>query len=776
MIGHGEPIPRVDYEIQHPEGLEVRNLILLLEENVAGHLYRPFVGYVSFDRFLVLFIAAFSSLAVVPVFLFSGTVWRSPYAGLFAAAFYTVSLPSFDRVTKSYLREEFALPFVFLFLFFFFRSLSADHKRSFWFAILSGLSLFIALSSWHLTQFFLLLFTLFVVISYLLGRHAEAAAHSDHRLILSFGVVVGFSLLAGVVNQPLRHKLFLISYSMLLAYAVLLTSFLLRLIGWRKSCKLRLPVLAVFLVLLVVATLPFAQHLSEYSHVYGLVLAKIRFFGIKPADPALLSADVRTLWMGPFNSPTPYSTALAFSIPLLIAIRPFARLMRRWWRRETSLGEDSLIYFAIVCLPLYMMVRRLSVFLIFFAAALAGYWGKTLCARFRDRFRLQAYSFSVVLSAVFLLQLHTAWNFERGTYFTKLCQRLPNTPEHPTLILDRNRWQIFEWIERETQPDAVFLARFPLSSMILAYANRPVVLPTVFELRSVRERVLECTDALYANEEELYRLCRKYDVDYILFDATLLLDDYPYGSRYMTDNLSLPANSAVYSLHFTPEKLEHFRLVYQTDYFRVYQALRPESPVEAATPQELAYAPQFDPVLFGVDRLDAISNSLLKEGLRRVTGGLAAYARGVQMLSRHDYSEAVTALTEAVGHLPGFLPPRVLLADVFMFSGDTEAAIEVCKNALRIDPTNYGFLSNLAAAYALSKRFDEGIATYSKLLALNPDDSGVHAKLGFLYAQTGQLELAIKELETSLRLNPANEEVRAFLSEIRAGEKTETDD
>ncbi len=48
----------------------------------------------------------------------------------------------------------------------------------------------------------------------------------------------------------------------------------------------------------------FAFGLAEQSHVFGLVIDKIRFGLVKPDDPTLLSYETRSNWIEDFNSPS----------------------------------------------------------------------------------------------------------------------------------------------------------------------------------------------------------------------------------------------------------------------------------------------------------------------------------------------------------------------------------------------------------------------------------------------------------------------------------------
>ncbi|MFQ5906949.1 MAG: hypothetical protein ACE5JA_10325, partial [bacterium] len=124
---------------------------------------------------------------------------------------------------------------------------------------------------------------------------------------------------------------------------------------------------------------------------------------------------------------------------------------------------------------------------------------------------------------------------------------------------------------RSTPTDAVFLARFAVSPMVVTYGERAAILHPIFETKHMRKKVLECASAFYGFERELYNLCKRYGVDYVLYEANQLLDDSELGDRYLTDNLRLTTNCAAFGFHFAPERLRGFIPVFQTDYFRVFE-------------------------------------------------------------------------------------------------------------------------------------------------------------------------------------------------------------
>jgi len=221
MASKGEHIPEIDRRLQAPEGLKVRSLLFLFQDKTIGCTYRIFSTLsprVSFDLYLKWFVCIFSSLSVIAVFLVGSSVWRNRVAGLMAAAFYAVSIPGFERVIGHYLREEFALPFIFFSLYFFLASIghSQDRKIANIHGFFAGVFTFLALSSWHLSGFYFLVL--------LVGVAIIAFSTADLKPVMRPTLyVVGFAVLAGFLNEPLRTRLFLASFSTVIGYCLVVT-------------------------------------------------------------------------------------------------------------------------------------------------------------------------------------------------------------------------------------------------------------------------------------------------------------------------------------------------------------------------------------------------------------------------------------------------------------------------------------------------------------------------------------------------------------------------
>jgi tetratricopeptide (TPR) repeat protein len=81
-------------------------------------------------------------------------------------------------------------------------------------------------------------------------------------------------------------------------------------------------------------------------------------------------------------------------------------------------------------------------------------------------------------------------------------------------------------------------------------------------------------------------------------------------------------------------------------------------------------------------------------------------------------------------------------------------AIGLMKKAIALDDTNADAHALLGYLYAITKRYEMGIAEAEKAVALNPNSADAHMRLGKTLSFAGRWEESIPEYKKALRLNP----------------------
>jgi tetratricopeptide (TPR) repeat protein len=729
MSAMGEPVPATDTRIQTPEGLRVRSLLFLFQDKTAGSAYRLILGFkpdLDFDLYLRWFVCIFSSLPVVCAYLAGSSLWKNRLAGVVSAGLYAVSIPAMERVIGNYLREEFALPFIFMSFFLFIAALHNSHesRRSNLLGFLSGAFMFLSLSAWHLTGFYLLVF--------LVGAAVAAFTRSNLKPVLRpLLYVVGFAVAAGAVNEPLRAKLFLVSPPMVLGYCLVISYALS--VRFRMSRRASAAVLFIMTLASIALFSALSPNRGDYSHVYSLIQAKVRFLLDKPADPRLLAPDARLLWLGPFQSPSLASFLFGFGSVLVFAIYPAVRILRTSTERTSLQGEVLLLYMATAFLALCLFVRRLEVFLIFFLVLLiAGFLkgsGKT-----------RSVVVTCLISVLFLFEAHKAITYPESTPLTRALLRIDRPEVEKPSIHDRDKGEIFRYIESSTPSDAVFLTRFAVGPMVVAYGDRSSVLHPVFETRQMRERVLECASAFYGLEKDLKRVCTKYGVDYVLYEANQLLDNSELGERYLTDNLRLTTNCVAFLMHFAPEWLAYFEPVFQTDYFRVFRVRDEPGNRTAAF---LRYSVQFDPAVFTVDKMGAVfSDSLVDEAWRSIRRAFASARKGNELMGEGNYRDAARYYEYALELVPNLGDIRLSLAESLRQMGRLDLAAAVYKEMIELNPYSGPAYLNLASVYREQELLTMAVDLLEEALKHLPNDIPIMQGLAETYEELGDTSSA----------------------------------
>ncbi|TET80293.1 tetratricopeptide repeat protein [candidate division TA06 bacterium] len=754
MVSRGEQIPEVDKKLQAPEGLKVRSLLFLFQDKTIGLTYRIFSAFnprVSFDLYLKWFVCIFSSLPVVAVFFVGSSVWKNRMSGLIAAAFYAVSIPSFERVIGHYLREEFALPFLFFSLYFFLGSIghSQNRKAANAYGFFAGVFTFLALSSWHLSSFYFLVF--------LVGVAIVAFSRADLKPVMRPTLyVVGFAVLAGFLNEPLRTRLFLASFSAVIGYCLVVTyaaSLRFRM-DRRTAAGVLIPLIIVSLVLVALLS----PNRGEYGHVYSLVFSKAQFLLDKPDDPGSLSRDARLLWLGPFQSPSLFSFLYGFGAIILASIYPLGVLLRRWVRRRATQSQEIILFMSLVFFLLFLFIRRLEIFAVFFIVVLIAGIYELL----RGKGLFIALS---LLSIIFAFEAFKATTHLRPSPITETLGRIKRPQVERPSIHDRDRTEIFRWIERFTRADAVFLARFAVSPMIVTYGQRTAVLHSIFETKHIREKVYECTSSFYRTEKELYDVCRKYGADHVLYEANQLLDNGELGDRYLTDNLKLMTDCAAFKLHFAPEGLHYFTPLFQTDYFRVFEVREKPGEQEA---HYLRYSPQYDPSLFMVEEMGpSFSDSLVNVAWESIEKALGLVQQGTALAAEGGFSDAARMFNIALGLMPRLDRARLALAQCYRRIGRHDLAVAEYRKMIELDPLNVRVYIALAGNYREQNLLMRAVDVLQEGLELLPMDLNLQYRVAENYRDLGDTAEAVEYYERILEIDPSNGYARNEIERLR---------
>ena len=641
LFAGGEKFPVLDKALQAPEGLNPSREFTLVMEWTAGALYRFWGSTVPFHGFIIFFNCFFSSLTISAAWLLSLRNTGSPRIALLTALIYGTAYPAYIRTMGGFLSENFALPLLFLgFACHVWGLTGAASEKKGIMLPLSGIFLALAVSSWHFSQFVILVIVLWRWFELLVsGRRPGSLA--------GLTWIYMFLFTAGILSFPLAEKYFIVSSLMLLLPAYLLASFF---------PLLRIPLFIAALVSGPVSGILLPEHYSDFKHVYMAFWQKLTHLGIKPVDPGEISFESRVFWAGPFDVPLPSRIVSGFLIFLLIAVtfavksisiylkkneglrNAFNSFREGDFRRSLPESGSFLIFCTFVFTPIYLLNARFCVFLIFFASQLVGF----ALSKSRGRF------IPVLTVCLLLFQIHEM-SAVLITDLTPIRLKLSKVldPGNP-LRLNRTRGDtrdIYKWIN-SVESDEIMLADPAFSADIFNDTGCRTSLHPMFEKSEIRERTAWFYRALYGSIDDFEEFCNIHRVDYFIYEADFLLESSTASSRYFGDSGPVDEMMPAFLFHFAPEKCALFRLEFENNYFRVYKY--DPGKIGDDTLASSHYRPIFDKTLFSLNKFDSDAAAFIK-GYNRALGFLTIAARKV---AAGKTSEAMQLLEAASEYFP----------------------------------------------------------------------------------------------------------------------------
>jgi tetratricopeptide (TPR) repeat protein len=462
----------------------------------------------------------------------------------------------------------------------------------------------------------------------------------------------------------------------------------------------------------------------EYSHVYSLIRYKLAFLGRKPLDPTAIPFDARILWSPPFNSPgLPYLVTqvgvFLFWGAAALVVGGIASL-----RGRVPPLTPPVFYFLLAFGTLFALIQRVSSFLVFYLALAVPV---LLGAPGRSRR-------PIVLVLLLLSLCWQAWQIGAGSSapavrFARTLIDLNDRSGPPNY---GNNRRLIEWIRTATRRDAVFLTWYPTGPMVLLDGERPIVLHSKFESSTIREKYRRLLEGLYGDEEVMARVCEEYDVDYFLSQIGFTLDRSNDSELYRIGLTALPTRSTAFRMHFSPETLRRFTLVYQDSFYRVFR-FHPEGEqpeLDRLLPYEEVWQATLPPI-------DA------------------------------EVMDERYAL-EAIGHLErrSALSHR---SQVAYATGDLAAARASLRELFEISPDAEEGLLLLSRIERSEGYHERALATVEKGLATRPESAELWFEKGEVLREMGKPVRAGRAYLATLERNPDHRGARALLGASRLG-------
>jgi hypothetical protein len=452
-------------------------------------------------------------------------------------------------------------------------------------------------------------------------------------------------------------------------------------------------------VVITLAATPLRAGASEQFPAVEYVLTRIRYLFGRPA-PSLLSDWMRHLWSAD-HAPLAAPQRVQLFLPLLLCFIPWlANRDARAWRARFVITVAVFVLASIGALVDRSILGGAALVMIVLVS------GAAVSFEWKHWTRAGAIALAAYTAVAAVVMEDGSGDIVGGV------SRLTGDRD-PTRFV----WVSFENTDRElirfistrTSVSESILAPEDLSALLLAFTGRTSVQLAGTTSRVPSQRHVDLTRALYRDENGLYELCRRDQIDYVVYSIDVMLDGGPYSPASLAAISGLDPSSIAARMHFGPESLRHFTLMYENDHYRLFKVTDSPQPV-FLTDHPLF----FQPALFARDGND------LEHFREHVVYLMFAYANGMNARARGDAEEARRLFDQCIRQAAGFTKARLALASALMDLGRYEEARAQIAKVMEYAPDNPVALYS-AAFVQVQLQDNEGAKLFLTLLAQTPD-------------------------------------------------------
>lgn len=268
---------------------------------------------------------------------------------------------------------------------------------------------------------------------------------------------------------------------------------------------------------------------------------------------------------------------------------------------------------------------------------------------------------------------------------------------------------LIRFISTRTSVQESVLAPGDLSAVLLAFSGRTSVMLPGTTSRLATNRNVDLIRGFYRDEDSFYQLCRQEKVDYVLYSVDMLLDGGAYSPVYTSGISGLTPGAVAARMHFQPESLRHFTLIYENEHYRLFKVSDTAQPVFLT-----------DHPLYYQSKLFMDSGGNFESFRQRVLWLMGNCAAGMGARARGDLEKSRQLLDQCVRYAPSFTRARLELAYTFMDLGRYEHARDQIASIIQYAPDNAAALFTAAYVEVQMQKPDEA-RPYLLLLAQTGD-------------------------------------------------------
>lgn len=538
-------VPVYDKKIEFPDGIKSFDTFSLSGNIFIARIYKFFQlitgSKVELDVFHRYFMPAYFVLfSVISVFII-GRIYSGSFLALVMAFWFGVYIPSVIRSTgQEFMGENFALPLIFVHAAMYLAGLKTGKRI---FLVVSSIFLAAGWVFWDMTNLYIYIFAVFLSLT-----------ENKSMNILIFAIPLA---IVSVSDPYLRAHYSWLSVPVVYLAVISLYNWILSKTGFNiRKNGVFIKTLLFLLVFLCVSCTGYG---SDYSHFWELLISKIKFFNVKPLDPAKLTFDIRVLWAPALHSATLYQVKKYFSC---ILITGMISIFLRFSRKNPLLSWEKYILICFfIFFVLYLFFVRVHVYTAFFAVMTILFLNKIEKVYVR------------ILANIALVLL-CAGEYDRTLSYQEYMGRGEDYRSLSSLI---------QWIQKNTKPDEPILASMNLAGPIINYADRPVILQPKYEKKNARGKYKKFIIALFSEiEKPFYNFTEEHGAKYFVYQKGTSWNNSIYSPVYfvgLSQNEVKNTLAAKFEGDFN--SLDKFYPVFENNQYRIFKVVSNQKVAEA---------------------------------------------------------------------------------------------------------------------------------------------------------------------------------------------------
>lgn len=692
IAGRGS-LPELDKRAAWPEGVSPLREKANGIEYFAGFVYRlvkPFSD-VSERRYVNILTILVFSLSVFTLFALTNKLWSCQAAGLWAAALVAFSAPVIDATNGSeYFHGTFAFVIVSFHLL---MALSAVDHPTLVRSVLSGFSAFLLFAVWEQAGLYVSVFCLVWTLFPGIGFSARS------RILLA---LLGAVVFSGLALPHLRAQRFLFSWPAVLVFVAAAWMIL------RDKLPVKIPVWAAagaFGVLTLIFR-PIAAGGADLGPSLLYWFYRIRFIAGKPDDPSLLPASIRAFWTHSHAAPSMFTVFAVFFPLVFLAVG--AILSLRSIRNQSRLPFWSTLAAVAGAIVLFLIDRRaiLAVALIVFPFVAVSFRG--FSGRIKTRLLPAA-----VAAAILITSLPFTAGTVNTTGWTARMLGIPPVGSGDFVwfgVGSADRDLIRFIVARTSTRRDVFLAAPEVSSLIPTFGGRATNLAPGIPTAAMSQKTVGALAAFYGDEDGLYTMCEALGATHVLYSIDMILDSSKNSPRFAAGAKETSPSTVAVRMHFAPETLRHFQLVYQNNNYRLFRVTAEQQPAFITD-----HPPIYQKSILGAhgDAIDSFYN--------RVVDILLTYQTAIIAQNQGNEEAALGRLRYCLDQAPEYTDAWLRVGDSLLRLERPDDAFNAYNRVLQYAPDNKDALFYGALSLGYGDRRDEAVQLLDLLLNSTAD-------------------------------------------------------